>query len=66
MTKDDDMEDEFVEALNPNLAMPRSALRPEMKSSGWFPVILSKFVITNISKYVFRTRLVIHFTAGSV
>ncbi|CAF3404455.1 unnamed protein product [Rotaria sp. Silwood1] len=37
MTKDDDMEDEFVEALNPNLAMPRSALRPEMKSSGWFP-----------------------------
>ncbi|CAF0850637.1 unnamed protein product [Rotaria sp. Silwood1] len=38
MTKDDDMEDEFVEALNPNLAMPRSALRPEMKSSGWFPV----------------------------
>ncbi|CAF3402881.1 unnamed protein product [Rotaria sp. Silwood2] len=36
MTKDDDMEDEFVEALNPNLAMPRSALQPEMKSSGWF------------------------------
>ncbi|CAF1395353.1 unnamed protein product [Rotaria sordida] len=36
MTKDDDMEDEFVEALNPNLVMPRLALQPEMKSSGWF------------------------------
>ncbi|CAF3697466.1 unnamed protein product [Rotaria sordida] len=38
MTKDDDMEDEFVEALNPNLVMPRLALQPEMKSSGWFSV----------------------------
>ncbi|CAF3482207.1 unnamed protein product [Rotaria socialis] len=36
MTKDDDMEDEFVEALNPNLALPRSALQPETKPSGWF------------------------------
>ncbi|CAF4267226.1 unnamed protein product [Rotaria socialis] len=38
MTKDDDMEDEFVEALNPNLALPRSALQPETKPSGWFGV----------------------------
>ncbi|CAF1580921.1 unnamed protein product, partial [Adineta ricciae] len=38
MTKDDDMEDEFVEALNPNLAIPRLALQPENHSSGWFPV----------------------------
>ncbi|CAF0869133.1 unnamed protein product [Adineta ricciae] len=37
MTKDDDMEDEFVEALNPNLAIPRLALQPENHSSGWFP-----------------------------
>jgi hypothetical protein len=38
MTKDDDIEDEFVEALNPNLAIPRLALQPEVKSSGWFSV----------------------------
>ena len=40
MTKDDDMDDEFVEAMNPNLAIPRLALEPEMKSSGWFSVSL--------------------------
>jgi hypothetical protein len=38
MTKDDDIEDEFVEALNPNLAIPRLNLEPEAKSSGWFSV----------------------------
>lgn len=38
MTKDDDMEDEFVEALNPNIVMPGSALQPEKKPSGWFSV----------------------------
>ena len=38
MTKDDDMEDEFVEALNPNLALPRAALQPETKPSTWFGV----------------------------
>jgi hypothetical protein len=42
MTKDDDIEDEFVEALNPNLSIPRLALQPEMKSSGWFSVSLNK------------------------
>ena len=38
MTKDDDIEDEFVEALNPNLAIPRSTLNPETQSSSWFSV----------------------------
>ena len=40
MMKDDDMEDEFVEALNPNLSIPRLALQPEEKPSGWFSVCL--------------------------
>lgn len=63
MTKDDDVEDDFVEALNPNLAIPRSALKPEPQPSSWFSVscstlveehrmnlflsVLSKFLITN-------------------
>jgi hypothetical protein len=38
MTKDDDIEDEFVEALNPNLAIPRLSLAPETQSSSWFSV----------------------------
>ncbi|UJR15672.1 hypothetical protein I4U23_002606 [Adineta vaga] len=37
MTKDDDVDDEFVEALNPNLSIPRLALHPETQPSGWFP-----------------------------
>jgi hypothetical protein len=38
MTRDDDMDDEFIEALNPNLAMPKSSAQSERKSTGWFPV----------------------------
>jgi hypothetical protein len=38
MTKDDDMPDDFVEALNPNLIIPRTTIQPEIKSSGWFSV----------------------------
>jgi hypothetical protein len=38
MTKDDEVPDEFVEALNPNLAIPRSTGQPETKPSGWFSV----------------------------
>ncbi len=40
MTRNDDIEDEFVEALNPNLVIPRAALQPERESSGWFSVCL--------------------------
>ena len=43
MTKDDNVDDEFVEAMNPNLAIPRLALEPEMKSSGWFSVCSTFF-----------------------
>lgn len=76
MTKDDDVDDEFVEAMNPNLAIPRLALQPEMKSSGWFSVsvlqqtkntnllffilVLPKFLMEHI-EYVFLIQ-----TAGSV
>jgi len=38
MTKDDDMEDDFIEALNPNLVLPGTALQPDIQSSRWFPV----------------------------
>ena len=38
MTKDDDIDDEFVEALNPNLVMPRISEQSARKSTGWFPV----------------------------
>lgn len=40
MTRHDEMEDEFVEALNPNLAIPRLNIEPEMKSSSWLSVSL--------------------------
>jgi len=36
MTKDDNLEEDFVEAVNPNLIIPRAALKPDIKSSGWF------------------------------
>lgn len=38
MTRHDNIEDEFVEALNPNLAIPRLTAESEMKSSGWLSV----------------------------
>lgn len=38
MTRDDHMEDDFVEALNPNMFLPRAGLQPEPQSSGWFSV----------------------------
>jgi hypothetical protein len=38
MTRDDEIADEFVEALNPNLAIPRLTLEPEIQSSGWLSV----------------------------
>ncbi len=38
MTKDDYMPDDFIEALNPNLIIPRAVLQPEIKSSRWFSV----------------------------
>jgi hypothetical protein len=40
MTKEDDIEDEFVEALNPNLKIPRLATDPELTPRGWFSVCL--------------------------
>ena len=43
MTRDDILDDDFIEALNPNLAIPRTALEPERKSSSWFPVKISLF-----------------------
>lgn len=36
MTKDDDLDDEFVEALNPNVAIPRLNIEPQGRSNGWF------------------------------
>ena len=49
MTKDDDVEDEFVEALNPNLKIPRIPVDPETQSSSWFSVssILQIDIFTN-------------------
>jgi len=49
MTKDDDIEDEFVEALNPNLAIPRLSLEPDTQSLSWFSVcsILQIYIFTN-------------------
>ena len=39
MTKDDEFDDdEFIEALNPNLAIPRVPPQEENRSSGWFTV----------------------------
>jgi hypothetical protein len=38
MTKDDDMEDDFIEAVNPNVIIPRAALQPTQGPSGWFSV----------------------------
>jgi hypothetical protein len=45
MTKDDDMQDDFVEARNPNVIIPRAALQPAHGSSGWFSVGNKKFKI---------------------
>jgi len=37
MTKDDEIDDDFIEALNPNLAIPRATSQDEEdSSSGWF------------------------------
>ncbi|CAF3955011.1 unnamed protein product, partial [Adineta steineri] len=41
MTKDDDIEDEFVEALNPNLSIPRLNPQSERQPAGWFSVCLN-------------------------
>lgn len=38
MTKDDDLNDEFVEALNPNITIPRLNIEPQGRSNGWFSV----------------------------
>ena len=38
MTKDDNMPDEFIEALNPNLIPSRTSTQPEYRSPGWFSV----------------------------
>jgi hypothetical protein len=41
MTRKDNDEDEFVEALNPNLAIPRLAAAPQLSSTGWLSVCLN-------------------------
>jgi hypothetical protein len=38
MTKDDDVEDDFVEAINPNIIIPRAAVQPARGSFGWFSI----------------------------
>jgi hypothetical protein len=38
MTKDDNMLDDFVEAVNPNLIIPRAVPKQEVKPSGWLSV----------------------------
>ena len=53
MTKDDDVEDDFVEALNPNLAIPRSALKPEPQPSSWFSVSCSTLTLKNLRRISF-------------
>jgi len=45
MTRHDEAEDEFVEALNPNLAIPRLNSQPDIESSGWFSVRKNFFLI---------------------
>ncbi len=57
MTRHDDMEDEFVEALNPNLAIPRLASEPDIQSSGWLSVSLknNKILIKIIYFYYFSS-----------
>ena len=52
MTKDDDVDDDFVEALNPNLAIPRSALKPEPRPSSWFPVSVRRVSEERLSLFV--------------
>jgi len=51
MTRHDDMGDEFVEALNPNLAIPRVASEPDMQSSGWFSVSLTNKILNKKKMY---------------
>ena len=51
MTKDDNMDDEFFEATNPNFEMPESVLKPETKSSGWFSVCLYEKIFISILIY---------------
>lgn len=36
MTKDDDLPDDFLEALNFNLVIPRANIQPDQESNGWF------------------------------
>ena len=38
MTRDDETQDDFVEALNPNFILPRLVLPPEERSSKWLTV----------------------------
>lgn len=57
MTKDDEIDDDFIEALNPNLAIPRATSQDEEDSSpGWFAVcclLLALFVDHSLELILF-------------
>lgn len=55
MTKDDLLDDDFIEAMNPNVAIPRASpsLQNESQSSGWFSVRFSNLISSSFYPSLF-------------